>query len=35
MSFRFDNRKNPYLFRDALLNLLPAQYLEYRELIAA
>jgi transposase-like protein len=35
MSFRFDNRKNPYLFRDTLLKLLKAEHLEYKELIAA
>jgi hypothetical protein len=34
MCFRFDNRKNPYLFRDTLLKLLKAEHLEYRELIA-
>ena len=35
MCFRFDNRKNPYLFRDTLLKLLEAEHLEYKELIAA
>jgi len=35
MCFRFDNRKNPYLFRDTLLKLLRAEHLEYRQLIAA
>jgi transposase-like protein len=35
MCFRFDNRKNPYLFRDTLLKLLKAEHLEYKELIAA
>ena len=35
MRFRFDNRKNPYLFRDTLLKLLKAEHLEYKELIAA
>jgi transposase-like protein len=35
MCFRFDNRKNPYLFRDTLLKLLQAEHLEYKELIAA
>ena len=34
MCFRFDNRKNPYLFRDTLLKLLQAEHLEYKELIA-
>ena len=27
MCFRFDNRNNPYLFRDTLLNLLKAEHL--------
>ena len=35
MCFRFDNRKNPYLFRDTLLKLLQSEHLEYKELIAA
>jgi hypothetical protein len=35
MCFRFDNRKNPYLFRDTLLRLLKAEHLEYKELTAA
>jgi len=35
MCFRFDNRKNPRLFRDTLLKLLKANYLEYKELISA
>ena len=35
MCFRFDNRKNPYLFRDTLLKLLKSEHLEYKELIAA
>ena len=35
MCFRFDNRKNPFLFRDILLRLLKAEHLEYKELIAA
>jgi transposase-like protein len=34
MCFRFDNRENPYLFRDTLLKLLMAEHLEYKELIA-
>ena len=33
--FRFDNRKNPFLFRDTLLKLLQSEHLEYRELVAA
>jgi transposase-like protein len=32
MSFRFDNRKNPYLFRDTLLKMLAAGHVEYKEL---
>lgn len=35
MCFRFDNRKNPFLFRDTLLKLLQSEHLEYKELIAA
>jgi hypothetical protein len=35
MVFPFNNRKNPYLFRDALLKLLFAPLLEYKELTAA
>jgi transposase-like protein len=35
MCFRFDNRKNPYLFRDTLLKLLQADHLEYKKLVAA
>jgi hypothetical protein len=34
MSFRFDNRKNPFLFRDTLLRLLQSEHLEYKELVA-
>ena len=33
MSFRFNNRKNPYLFRDTIIKLIPSpQNLEYKEL---
>ncbi|MEX2227652.1 MAG: IS1595 family transposase [Dehalococcoidia bacterium] len=35
MSFRFNNRDNPYLFRDTLLRLLNAETLRYAELIEA
>src|SRR5664279_5949809 len=35
MCFRFDNRKNPFLFRDTLLKLLQTEHLEYKQLIAA
>jgi hypothetical protein len=34
MCFRFDNRKNPYLFRDTLLRMLEAEHVEYKQLIA-
>ncbi len=30
--WRFDNRKNPYLFRDTILRLVDADRLEYKEL---
>lgn len=35
MTFRFNNRKDPYLFRDTILKLIAAQNLEYKELTAA
>jgi transposase-like protein len=35
MCFRFDNRKNPFLFRDTLLRLLQSEHLEYKQLVAA
>jgi len=35
MTFRFNNRKNPYLFRDTLLKMLEAKHVEYRELTNA
>jgi hypothetical protein len=35
MTFRFNNRHNPYLFRDTLLRLLKTEHLEYKELTAA
>ncbi len=34
MCFRFDNRKNPYLFRDTLLAMLDAKHVEYKQLVA-
>jgi transposase-like protein len=34
MCFRFNNRKNPYLFRDTILKLIASTNLEYKELIA-
>ena len=33
MSFRFDNRDNPYLFRDTMRRLLDASTLRYADLI--
>jgi len=30
--FRFNNRNNPYLFRDTLLRLLQPSNLEYKQL---
>jgi hypothetical protein len=35
MTWRFDNRKNPYLFRDTMLRLLNAPVMEYKKLTAA
>jgi hypothetical protein len=35
MAFRFNNRHNPYLFRDTLMKLTEAEKLEYEELTAA
>ena len=32
MCFRFNNRKNPYLFRDTILKLISSANLEYKEL---
>lgn len=34
MCFRFNNRKNPYLFRDTLIKLIHSPKLEYKELTA-
>ena len=34
MCFRFNNRKNPYLFRDTIMKLIQSQNLEYKELTA-
>jgi transposase-like protein len=33
-SFRFNNRENPYLFRDTILRLVEADPLRYQELVA-
>ena len=35
LEWRFNNRENPYLFRDTLIKLICASNLEYKELIAA
>ena len=35
MTFRFNNRDNPYLFRDTLMKLVNAETLEYRQLISS
>ncbi len=35
MTWRFDNRKNPYLFRDTMLRLIHSDNLEYKELTKA
>jgi hypothetical protein len=35
MTFRFDNRDNPYLSRYTLMKLIDAQVLEYKKLTAA
>jgi len=34
MCFRFDNRKNPYPFRDTVVKLIQTQNLEYKQLTA-
>ncbi len=35
MTWRFNNRKNPFLFRDTMLKLIRSENLEYKELTAA
>lgn len=35
MTFRFNNRENPFLFRDTMIKLLEAPVLEYKKLTAA
>lgn len=35
MCFRFNNRKNPYLFRDTLIKMLEAEHVEYKKLTEA
>jgi hypothetical protein len=34
MCFRFNNRKNPYLFRDTLRKLISSPNIEYKQLTA-
>jgi hypothetical protein len=34
MCFRFNNRKNPYLFRDTIIKLIASPNLEYKDLTA-
>jgi hypothetical protein len=35
MTWRFNNRKNPFLFRDTMLKLIHSENLEYKELTKA
>jgi transposase-like protein len=35
MTWRFNNRKNPFLFRDTMLKLIHSENLEYKELVKA
>jgi len=35
MTFRFNNRDNPFLFRDTMMKLIDAPVLEYKKLTAA
>lgn len=35
LEWRFNNRENPYLFRDTLKKLIEADNLEYQELTAS
>jgi transposase-like protein len=35
MTWRFNNRKNPFLFRDTMLKLIASENLEYKELTRA
>jgi len=35
LEWRFNNRKNSYLFRDRLMKLLASKNLEYQELVAS
>jgi hypothetical protein len=35
MTWRFNNHKNPFLFRDTMLKLIHSDNLEYKELTSA
>lgn len=35
MTFRFNNRNNPFLFRDTMMKLIEAPVLEYKKLTTA
>ena len=35
MTWRFKNRKNPFLFRDTMLKLIHSENLEYKQLTKA
>ena len=35
LEWRYNNRENPYLFRDTLKKLIESENLEYQELIAS
>jgi transposase-like protein len=35
LEWRFNNRENPYLFRDTLLKLINSKNLEYRDLVSS
>jgi hypothetical protein len=35
MTWRINNRKNPFLFRNTMLNLIASENLEYKELVKA
>jgi len=35
MCFRFNNRKNPYLFRDTIIKLISSPNLEHKKLTAS
>ena len=34
IAFRFNNRENPYLFRDTLMKLIRSNNLSYQELVS-